>query len=388
MKRKPEPTGSFIDQEKAARDAAVMRLNELLSDKYEREKLGVVPKVNFGRLVKANRDHMHWVHPETVFKAAGVEPVRMNTGEVRAFLAELDEPEAALYEELFMRHIRFVPWAEFLERFERVVREIVAAVARLREDTQPRRLTLLALRNDSVAKSNAWLVGFAWHWLASVVDYVVNGWRAVDKLVEKLGDPAYAIDVIFVDDMIYSGHQAHDILLDPKMESAGRTHIYLAAPFMATAGAQFLAQRAQDRGVGALQVPRALTIVPSYRSLIAPERLEDQVARLPQGITKMMRIIRHPELSPHHELATLPAIVFEHKLADGISVPQFLIEKDFYGIGLPNLVLDPMRPFYKSAKMKWRMYRRDNGQVVRDFSTIDAHLFAALLAAPYSHSSC
>jgi hypothetical protein len=391
MRRVREPTGSRLDQERAERDAAVMRLNELLSDKYEREKLGVVPKVNFGRLVRANRAHMHWIHPENVFEAAGVEPVRMNTGQVRAFLAEVgerSEAEAALYEELFVTHIRFVPWAEFCDRFARVVREVVAAVAQQREETQPRRLTLLALRSDGVAKSNAWLVGFAWPWLASVVDYVVNGWRAVDNLVKALADPAYAIDVIFVDDMIYSGNQAHDILFDPKMKSAARTHIYIAAPFMATAGAQFLARAAQVRGVGALHVPRTLTIVPSYRSLITTRPLEDALDRLPEGLKAMLRIIRHPELNPFHELTTLPAIVFEHKLADGISVPEFLIEADFYGIGLPKLVLDPMRPFYKSGKMKWHMYGHDDGKVVRDFSTIDAHLFAALLAAPYAHSSC
>jgi hypothetical protein len=386
MKRKQEPE----DQETSARNTALLRLNARLVDKGERERMGVLPAVNFGRLVAANRERMCWAHPQDVFAAAGVEPVRMNTAAVRTFLDEEKKEEpalAALYEELFVTHIRFVPWAEFLDRFTRVVEQVVAAVARQREETHPRRLTLLALGlfdNFSVAKSNAWLTGFAWPLLASVVDYVVDKTLAINELARILNDPAFEFDVIYVDDMIYSGNQAGDRLFPLKFRPASRMHVYLAVPFVGTAGAQLLVKAARRSGSAALYTPAAVTIVPSYRSLITPIPLEDQVANLPRAIGFMMQLLRHPETNPVNDLVILPGIVFEHKMADNISVPDFVSANDVYKIGLPPLVLDPMRPFYKSITMKWRMYKEEESAIVREFATIDARLFATLLAAPYT----
>jgi len=349
MKRKQEPE----DQETSARNTALLRLNARLVDKGERERMGVLPAVNFGRLVAANRERMCWAHPQDVFAAAGVEPVRMNTAAVRTFLDE----------------------------------EVVAAVARQREETHPRRLTLLALGlfdNFSVAKSNAWLTGFAWPLLASVVDYVVDKTLAINELARILNDPAFEFDVIYVDDMIYSGNQAGDRLFPLKFRPASRMHVYLAVPFVGTAGAQLLVKAARRSGSAALYTPAAVTIVPSYRSLITPIPLEDQVANLPRAIGFMMQLLRHPETNPVNDLVILPGIVFEHKMADNISVPDFVSANDVYKIGLPPLVLDPMRPFYKSITMKWRMYKEEESAIVREFATIDARLFATLLAAPYT----
>jgi hypothetical protein len=381
MKRIPEPSGTFLDQEKAARDAAVMHLNARLSDKWEREAMGVLPKVNFSRLVRANKERMRWDHPEQVFEAAGVEPVRMNSEAVRAFIARQPTPLlAGLYQALFVDSIQFVPWAEFIDRFLRVVTETVAAVTQQRESGRPRRLTLLALPSKGVAKSNAWLVGFAWPWLARVVDYVVSDWKAVDKLVDALCDPSFEIDVLYVDDMIYSGLQAQGILFGLEMKSAPRLHVHLVVPFIATKGSGWLTRFAKAHKVAGLSIAPSTTIVKPYRETV-------------RGTIKQIRRDHRADLLPSVEsmlLALLeeerPAIVLEHKLADSESVPEFLSVPYIYA-PVPLVAEVPEgSEFYKSPAMRWRMYRKATGEeVVRDFSTIDARLFAALLAAPYSH---
>jgi hypothetical protein len=382
MKRTQEAVRvSFVAQEKDARDTAILRLNECLSDREERELMGVLPQVNFGRLVYANMERMCWTHPLDVFDAAGVSPVRMNTEALRAFIAAEPSPVLRnLYTALFVDAIQFVPWRAFLDRFGSVVIETVESIKRKRDVTRPRRLTLLALPRRGVVKSNAWLVGFAWPMLAHVVDYVVSDWRAVDRLVEALGDPSFEIDVLYVDDMIYSGRQAQGILMGLGMKSAERTHIHIVAPFVATKGRDWLTMFAKGHKAAGLHLVPSVVIVAPYRDLVRPTI--KQVRRehrdiLPPAIEEMLLNFLQEDK---------PIVFFEHKVADSESLPEFALITDLHGVGLPPLVqpVPEGSEFYKSARMRWHMYKEGESEDVRDFLTIDARLFAALLAAPFS----
>ena len=217
--------------------------------------------------------------------------------------------------------------------------------------------------------------------------------------------PRFLLQVLYLDDMVYSGQQLSDnafaedltytsyatgrllntapgFTLDPK-----DVRFYLGIPFMATGGVERLRQAAYARGLPTPSISKHTHIIAPFNDLVADVLAEfrhvqgDLLRETPEG-----RKIENDLLT----LLTLgkPAIVFEHKLADDVSLPSelFYPEKgQRRPLFLPHLVEQGGHEltlettdtvFYKKGGMEWR--GRQQGQLLNltDFSRLWAHFLA------------
>lgn len=411
MIRKREPEGSQQDQERAQRDTVVMQVNAMLSKKSVRQALMVLPAANFSRLVMINTAHMKWREPQLVFEAAGTEPVAMRTAKVEAAIRGLDPLPRALMRHLFLGAVTFVPWDTFLDKVAEVMQETVDRILALRAEN-PRRIGLLVLQSGAVDKSNAWLTGFAWPKLSQVVDFVVSDNVAAAAFLALCApgatvarqfpelDPflaTFEVDLIYVDDMIYSGLQAGTTLFHGRVDFpkeptisaqlASRCCMHLAVPYISERGAKGLVAAAQKypfqdasaQGVR-LFLAEATVRVPSYNTAIAAfvanVREDPQKGQVPDWLWKIVSVM---------EKEFRPAIVFAHKLADKISIPWFLLAKaplKKFGapFRLPRVVEDQF-PFYKVPRFRWYAESGPDWPVLERFTDLNHHrLFLALQA--------
>jgi hypothetical protein len=423
MKRKPEPAGTADDQQRALRDHLVMLMTSMLANKEIRKDMSIVPALNFSRLVRANTQRLHWREAEDIFRVTGATPVKMNTEELHAWIDEEEKkqelryfPVRAAYTELFERNIQFVPWREFLQNFHKVVDNAIVDL-RHRRLAHPLTITVLMLEPRAVAKSNAWLTGLVWNKLASLVDFVVGNWNAAASilyLAEMTGSAdaskeskdimlkAICVDVIYIDDMIYSGSQASETAFEQWHVStpvgerhsdytferlkaySQQLHMFFVTPFIGTKGAENLAKEAVVANVGSLAFARGMTTVRGYGENVGPyiqNLLYRYSSILDERVKQALRVL---------SAITLPAIVFEHKLADAASISYHLFgaeaEPNDLGIGLPFLATERM-PFYKKPNMRWALTNNPDSGPVDTFDTIDA-LFAAMHAHMEANPLC
>ncbi len=436
MKRTVEADSTELEQQRGLRDHFVRVMNGLLADPDMRADALLIPAANFSRLVLANTERMHWDKPLSVFTEFPQSRVRMNTDAVYKWLDSeklaalvprikpLQDGEHHLsyrevYALLFTEYVTYVPWTTFLATFNRVALETVARITARRHDA-PRRITLLMLNNEEVNKSNAWLTGLAWATFAPVVDYVVANGNATHMFMSssgrltatQLNGPSppttrmqsilntivsffgvfrkthrfssdgispemrafldeFEIDVIYVDDMIYSGIQAHANIFDVDYVNeafARRVHVHLMVPYMAEKGYRRLLK--SEHMIASLELSKNMVHVKSYRDTIIPLAFALQTKYVLDGL--YLKGILNSVTNN-----SKPAIVFEHKLADMVSLPGFLIEEDLFDMDMPNLVIDPKRPFYKLPEFQWRMKKSPASPVVTDFTHIQT-LFLAL----------
>lgn len=431
MKRKaPEAVAA---DEAAMRVEFVRELTGALRKRNVRQRLHVLPAELFARVVDENKEHMMWATPERVFEQAPNSRVALNSAEVEAWLATKSElvprrpggvakpsriSYAELYRVLFVDPVAFVPWPTFLEHFKTAALDTVRAVAAARV-LDPKRITLLVLRQDATSKSNAWLTGLAWRLLARVVDFVVFDAAGVLNVIEQLESlravgtaahevfgrvgratlppaasagggedeaegersaddreherqraafvAAFKIDLIYVDDMLYSGEQAGDAIFKGGSATAAyndRVSVRILAPYVATPAYERM--QLYNSAVCPVFLPERVERVRGYRERMAPaiERLQRRYALSDELLDVLA--------------AEQPAIVFEHKLADGLSLPKF-----FFGWALrdvPELAdMPPLvrnaAPFYKTSAFPWRN-RRSRDKVLLSFADVRT-LFAA-----------
>jgi hypothetical protein len=416
MKRKPEPAGTADDQQRALRDHLVMLMTSMLANKEIRKDMSIVPALNFSRLVRANTQRLHWREAEDIFRVTGATPVKMNTEELHAWIdeeakkPEFTFPVGRVYTELFEYNIQFVPWREFLQNFHKVVDNTIDDL-RERRKAHPLTITVLMLEPRAVAKSNAWLTGLVWSQLATLVDFVVGNWNAAASILylaemiasgdasNELKDmlKAIRVDVIYIDDMIYSGSQASETAFEqwPVFVPVGerhphytfdrlkaysqQLHVFFVTPYIGTKGTETLTKEAVVANVGSLAFARGMTTVRGYGENVAPYI---------QNLLKLYWI--HDERVKQAlsilSAIKLPAIVFEHKLADGASISRYLFEEGYLGIGLPVLATEQM-PFYKKDSMRWVLGNNPDSGPVVTFDTIDA-LFAAMHAHMDANPLC
>ena len=448
MKRRTLEEESDAASEAAMRAEFLRVMNSTLSDKTLRQDLKILPTYLFSSLVYTNAPHMRWDAPERVFDEYPDSRVALNSAALAHWLATKRVPlplrdgrrqptgytESDLYRHLFVDNIEFVPWGTFTAQFLGVARDTVRAI-RAAQVADPKRITVLMLKHDAVNKSNAWLTGFAWKTLAPVVDFVVSDdravidlmarsmlhtrrgpddplgllerikstaqqalqlltrlWRAVPAEAPSANDTVetieerrrwnafvngFSIDIIYVDDMIYSGQQASDALFGKTFENSSyseRVKIHVLAPYIADYGYRVL-KSFSDR-VGGIAFPDSVVHVPSYGTRVAAllQRLSQEYV-LPPALLKFAKEHR-------------PAIVFEHKVADLVSLPAFLGDREVHDPAdldeddeLPSALRDmprlvyPTTPFYKRPAFAWHG-RRDATGVLVSFAGIDT-LFAA-----------
>ncbi len=445
MKRtQPDIQLSEYDKKRALRDHFIMLMNGLLADRHARRDTHIIPASYFARLVTENTEHMYWTRPLDIFVDFPTARVCMNTDATQAWLATLDTelirpytsglvanmPPLMLrevYEELFVRPVSYIPWSVFLDAFTKTV-VTVAAALHARRLAEPRRVTVLMLKNSDVDKSNAWLAGLVWPTFAPLVDYVVStgetvatfvhanehsssnnkgvdiadGVRALHRLFSGRSGNAdgggggmspefvlflktFEIDVIYVDDMIYSGAQAaHNIEMKSAAAArvASRVHVYFAVPYATAAG--YAAIRQHLAGQATLHIPDTTMFVPTYGAAVQP-----MVRRLLDHYQLRVELVRR--LIATELVYDKPAIVFEHKRADIVSLPHFLIRDTGAGFptDAPPLVLTSDKPFYKKKAFHWRS--RNLGSSVdprlTHFTQIRA-LFAAVHAAWQANPPC
>ncbi len=418
MKRTVEADSTELEQQRGLRDHVVRIMNGLLSDPAVRGEMLIIPVANFSRLVLSNTERMFWDKPLSVFTAFPESNVLMNTAAVNEWLAlkkhdtlyrrpehglPENEPQLTyrdLYKGLFVDPVTYIPWATLLDVFDKVARETVDRITKLRRE-QPRRITLLALNNyESQPKSNIWFTGLVWNMLAPVVDYVVANDTDADTIskhtlnliatffgvlrrTHQLGPVEQSaemhdfldgldIDVIYVDDMIYSGTQVYDNIFDGIADKnktlAARVHVHLVIPYIAEMGAHLLERSAHM--IGSLEFPTNHVSVKPYRDNIAPlvNRFRTNYSVRPSIAHTLKELTQDAK----------PAIVFEHKLADETSLPLFIDDStDAFHIGMPSLVDDPAYPFYKLPEFLWRMKKSADSPLVTDFTNVQT-LFLAL----------
>ena len=402
------------EQTSATRDEMVRLLNSALSTEKARNKLNIIPAYLFAGLVYANEDHMMWKRPAEVFATCPDSRVTLNTAAVRAWIADTRDsadhlltPQKehlsreqlrlgeTLYEKLFIDSIQYVPWSTFLDRIRRVTVETVAAINAARV-ANPNRITLVVLGEMmNVDSSNAWLIGLIWRQLAPITDFIIENGAAGNTFMQTLlaiaqqqassavddapdSDDqrrvanflsALQIDLIYVDDMIYSGEQAgYHLFSDATTFSADylrRCTVNLLVPYMTEKGFSALNK---EKGACALRVPPSTLRVSSYGATVAP--LIEQVKEL-FIIPFVIQTLAEEKKS---------AIVFEHKCADNLSLPRFVgtpalpFEGGFFAAW--PAVARKTTAFYKTPAFRWRL-RRKRDNVLFSFTEIET-LFAAL----------
>ena len=392
MRRTLEPDASAAEQERATRDVFVILMNTLLSQKQVRQTMKVLPKANFSRLVLTNTSHMHWRDPEAVFKAAGTEPVTLRRAEVIASLSDLNAEAQRVLRTLFLDKILYIPWSDFLSQFVRVVEETIKRIQTLRE-TNPRRLCLLVLQSGAVAKSNAWLTGFAWPQLSQVVDFVVSDNDALaaflavcqpgadyfKKARTYFGDRlahldamlnTFEVDLIYVDDMAYSGNQAEVTLFQGGLSPAwaARCRVHLAVPYVATYATEVLTTAARLKNFRIDFAPSRV-LVENYGKVVADiAPVMREIVEIPPWVRKVLNAVVREE----H-----PAVVFAHKLADRYSIPLFLIVEEPLKVYPMAKIVEDHAPFYKSKAFAWT---HADGTLERFTDINHPRFFAALQA--------
>ncbi len=395
MKRKKADTVSDVDRIAGLRGRFLGFMNSTLKTQDSRSDANLIPVRIFDKLVAENRVHMRWTNPETVFNDQPLSRVRMNTDAMQTWLdgvtgnfepmpgAPSDSPVIPvrrIYKEIFVDRVQFVPWTQFLAQFRKVVTRVAAAIAAARA-ADPHRIVFLVLGAHATEKSNAWLTGYAWDLLRSLVDYVLTSNSGlvhffatandVGELAPELAPIVAGLkaDFIYVDDMVYSGEQAENTLFKqtPPMYSAymHRTTIHMAVAYVT--------QQAIER----LDVARGGATLVYDDSIIRVRPYHERVGNLLDRLLAEY-IISWDQHTIVYRMAHewRPAIVFEHKLADGASLPAFLLGRDGRELGMPPPVLATYAPFYKNMSFRWTNKKSDF-QHVTNFTDIKS-LFAAL----------
>jgi hypothetical protein len=266
---------------------------------------------------------------------------------------------------------------------------------------------------DNLGKSNAWLTGYAWYKfsLAQHVDFVVANWTAALDLfrllhwrlaeldeaddtfkehpypfnfsladIESLinvssglsGD--FKLNIIYIDDMVYSGKQlsvvAFDAASDNKEAPLRRTRserwlrsaeeanprnltFYVTVPYMAMPGQARIEKKAHKTHSNVYFSPATVMIRP-FGELVKTR------------VTQLLSVTEHYALDntvvaktrkDASKLALIdqPAVVFEHKIADSISLSPDLFMKGGM-LQLPTFVKGnayDILPFYKQPEMQW-----------------------------------
>jgi len=353
--------------------------------------------------------------PTQVLALTHTPPVQLNQ-------PALDEWQRALPDVLkplgraMIDHVLYVKWPQFLMKLQTVTGDVIQQLVAIRE-RHDATITVVMLNDRHLGKSNAWLTAYLWErYLKYHVDFVVSDWKSAVDLFRLLhhasiGLPDSAMDVdsdeevaqevghlytflpalirqwprneetlpfklniLYVDDMVYSGTQLSETAFDYPMfihqsrisSTEGRERrpntrdmtFFLIVPYMATEGQRRIEQRSHENNTNVYLSP-AMVSVRGYGSLLQQEIAACRTALAQVDMQPETRESLEMDLNLLENME-LPAVVFEHKLADSVSIPEelFSVARNEPGpLRIPLMVpfhgMENRDPFYKQPGMQW-----------------------------------
>ncbi len=238
----------------------------------------------------------------------------------------------------------YIPFDEMLRQLTHVVYTVCYRALQAREEN-PNVLILLALPDNVVDKSYLWLILYCWDHvplLRQTVDFIIPAMVVTRTMFGILNDKQWTGQVLYIDDMTYSGKQVQMFL-------TGDGDAYDQERILFTPCVGYATQRALDLCQGAYARDTFDMTVP-YRTVRTPGeylKTRDEITtkvldefsrlprryRLPDTVAKDVIVQAFPtKVAPSDEQREalllyyrltqpmLPVILFEHKLADSWSI--------------------------------------------------------------------
>ncbi len=149
---------------------------------------------------------------------------------------------------------------------------------------------------------------------------------------------------------------------------------YLIVPYMATLGQAMIERRSHENNTNVYLSP-AMVSVRDYGSLLQTDIAECRAALTQVEMQFMTRTGILRDLMTLEQI-TQPAVVFEHKLADSVSIPDELFSPEYREarpLGMPIAVDQSVFPqvFYKQGRMQWWDRQK---RPLRDTTRFEEHL--------------
>ena len=314
----------------------------------------------------------------------------------------------------FMFSYRYIPFDDVLSALEATVNHTVRVLSKEHSrDNDGRMLYFLALPNGQIRSSNLWFSSYAWAHtgLKDLVDYIVPSMKEVVRFLaianDTNGGPPFHATVFYVDDMAYSGDQIWSFFHQKYSINVKHITFVPLVPFM-TDKARALLQEQQVKGQ--ISVRMFLTDIVStpddYRVAMGAKEFDIDV----DYVTTMFKYMDFNRLDDmkycfhllglFHKALTYPSIIFEHKMADGISIcwelfaqiekapgetdtnPRALVT---IGNGTQSITEDGSSAFYKT--LKW-YYKTQKLKDATPLSTLASALAMCVTCDAPAVSAC
>jgi hypothetical protein len=212
---------------------------------------------------------------------------------------------------------RYVAFAEFLESLTRLARRLFDDVANARMPGTP-----VCFVVDSLRKSSFWVVAVALIAIKPAsyanLSLAIDDDGAAGGLYAAFRELPPTCRLVLMDDATYSGDQLsyfHDLVVDQWRDAHGRSaRVHVAVPFMSLPSVPLFKRRAGTK----------LMLEETFNSLFHRRTLSTVLAADVYLVRKSAIITEHQSLF-FDFLGVLPTntlIIFEHKVADSLSIPN------------------------------------------------------------------